>query len=83
MEFAHDFGQLSCFHSSQNGFPNAKKHGAEFLICDDIMLHIFTCSSDKDFVNTVAARSVIFFLEYKEHFVPVLNLCDQVEAMHV
>lgn len=65
-----------------NGFPQAKKDRAKSLICDDIMLHIFTCSSDKDFVNTAEARTV-FFLEYKEHFVPVPNLCDQVEFMHI
>lgn len=64
-----------------HGCPKAKKHRAKALICD-IMLHIFTCSSDKDFVNTEAARTMIF-LEYKEHFVPALNLCDQVEAMHL
>ncbi len=65
------------FFLNTNGFPNAKKHRAEPLICDDIVLHIFTCSSDKDFVNTEAARTAIS-LEYKEHFVPVPNLCDQV-----
>lgn len=46
------------------------------------MLRTFTCSSDKDFVNTVAEHTVIF-LEYKEHFVPAQNLCDQVEVMHI
>ncbi len=43
-----------------NGSPQAKKYRAKSLICNDIMLHIFTCSSDKDFVNTEAAHTVIF-----------------------
>lgn len=72
MEFAHDFGQLRCFSSTQMAFHKLKKYRAKSLICDDIMLHIFTCSSDKDCVNTEAACTVIF-LEYKEHFVPVQN----------
>lgn len=33
-------------------------------------------------MNTEAARTVISS-EYKEHFVPVENLCDQVEVMHI
>lgn len=59
-----------------------KKYRAKSVICNDIMLRTFTCSSDKDFVNTVAEHTVIF-LEYKEHFVPAQNLCDQVEVMHI
>lgn len=80
MEFAHDCGHLRCF--SSNCFPKAKKLRANCLIHDDIMLHIFTCSSDEHFVNTEAAPTLIF-LECKKHLVPVLSSYDQVEVKHM
>lgn len=80
MEFAHDYGQLRGF--SSNCFPKSKKPRANCLIHDDIMLHIFTCSSDEQLVNTEAAPALIF-LECKKHLVPVLNSYDQVEVKHI
>ena len=80
MHMTLDSGDVFPLHTQS--FANARKYRAKSLICADIMLHIFTCSSDKDFVNTEAAGTVIFFMEYKEHFVPAQDLCD-VEVMHI
>lgn len=72
-------GQLRCFSSAPVPSWKTEQCRANSLICDDIVLHILTRSSDKDFVKAEAARTMIF-PAYKEHAVPALNLCDQVEA---